>query len=86
MAVIVIYVCYTLGKKAVDVLLDRAPADYVEIVENIAKNVNGLTSVHDIKARMAGADVFIEVCVHLNPSSTLEEAHRISHEFEEIDS
>jgi cation diffusion facilitator family transporter len=83
-AVIVIYVCYTLGRKAVDVLLDRAPSDYAEIVENIAKNVNGLTSVHDIKARMAGADVFIEVCVHLNPSSTLEEAHRISHEFEEM--
>lgn len=83
-AVIVIYVCFTLGKKAIDMLLDRAPADYVEIVENIAKCVPGLTSVHDIRARMAGADVFLEVCVHLNPSSTLEEAHRISHKFEEM--
>ena len=70
-AVIVIYVCYTLGKKAVDVLLDRAPADYVEIVKTIAGSVKGLTSVHDIKVRMSGADVFLEVCVHLNPSSTL---------------
>jgi cation diffusion facilitator family transporter len=83
-AVIVIYVCFTLGKKAVDVLIDRAPADYVEIVENISKNVRGLTSVHDIRARMAGADIFLEVCVHLDPSSTLEEAHRVSHEFEEL--
>ena len=83
-AVIVIYVCYTLGRKAVDALLDTAPADYVEIIESIAKNVPGLTSVHDIKARMAGADVFLEVCVHLDPSSTLEEAHRISHTFEEL--
>jgi len=33
---------------------------------------------------MSGADVFLEVCVHLNPSSTLEEAHRISHEFEKL--
>ncbi|HNX22648.1 MAG TPA: cation diffusion facilitator family transporter [Spirochaetota bacterium] len=83
-ALIVIYVCFILGKKAVDVLLDGAPADYVEVVEKIAENVRGLTSVHDIKARMAGADVFLEVCVHLNPSSTLEEAHRISHEFEKL--
>jgi len=83
-AVIVIYVCFTLGKKAVDVLLDRAPADYVQIVEDLAKQINGLTSVHDIKVRMAGADIFLEVCVHLDPSSTLEEAHRVSHEFEEL--
>ena len=83
-AVIVIYVCFTLGKKAVDVLLDRAPGDYVGIVENIAADVRGLTSVHDIRARMAGADIFLEVCVHLDPSSTLEEAHRISHEFEAL--
>ncbi len=82
-AVIVIYVCFTLGKKAVDVLLDRAPADYVDIVESIAGDVRGLTSVHDIKARMSGAEVFLEVCVHLDPASTLEEAHKISHEFEE---
>ena len=81
-AMIVIYVCYTLGKKAVDVLLDRAPEEYVQMIENIASKVKGLTSVHDIKTRMAGADIFIEVCVHLNPQSTLEEAHRISHEFE----
>ena len=46
--------------------------------------MDGLTSVHDIKARTSGADVFLEVCVHLNPASTLEEAHRISHEFEAL--
>lgn len=83
-AVIVIYVCYTLGRKAVDALLDRAPTDYIELVETAAKKVRGLTSVHDIKARMAGADVFLEVCVHLDPSTSLEEAHRISHEFENL--
>lgn len=81
-AVIVIYVCFSLGRKAVDVLIDRAPADYVKLVENIAENVPGLTSIHDIKVRMSGADIFVEVCVHLNPASTLEEAHRIAHEFE----
>lgn len=83
-AIIVIHVCFSLGRKSIDVLLDRAPSDYVEIVESIAKNVHGLTSVHDIKARMSGADVFLEVCVHVDPTSTLEEAHRISHEFEAL--
>jgi cation diffusion facilitator family transporter len=83
-ALIVVYVCYTLGRKAIDVLLDRAPEDYAEIVESIAWCVPGITSVHDIRARMAGADIFLDVCVHLNPSCTLEEAHTISHKFEEL--
>lgn len=83
-AVIVIYVSYKLGMKSVNALLDRAPENYARIVEDIAKNVKGITSVHDIKARMAGPDVFIEVCVHLNPLCTLDEAHKISHELEEL--
>lgn len=83
-SVIILYVCYTLGKKAIDALIDRSIPDYTAIVEELASHVDGITSIHDVRSRTSGADIFIDVCVHLDPSSTLEEAHRISHTLEEL--
>ena len=83
-AVIVVYVSFRLGKNAVDVLLDKATDDYHEIVEGARLEVPEVTSVHEIKIRRAGADVFIEMVVHLDPSLTVNDAHRISHELENL--
>jgi cation diffusion facilitator family transporter len=81
-ACIVIYVSYQLGKKSIDVLLDKAPTDQVRIIEDIIKEVPQVSTFHDLKIRNSGADVLIELSIHVNPSLSIEEAHRISDEIE----
>jgi cation diffusion facilitator family transporter len=81
-ACIVIYVSYQLGRKSIDVLLDKAPADQVGIIEAIIKEVPQVSTFHDLKIRNSGADVLIELSIHVDPSLSIQEAHRISDEIE----
>lgn len=81
-AVIVIYVSFKLGRKAVDVLLDKATDDYHDIIEEARCTVPMITSVHDVKVRRAGADVFIDMIVHLDPGVSILEAHKMADELE----
>ena len=42
--------------------------------------VTDITHYHDLKIRSAGADTFVEVCIHVNPGLSINEAHNISHQ------
>ncbi len=81
-AVIVIYVCFKLGRRSIEVLLDTAPADHVRTVEEILRDDPQVLSFHDLGIRNSGADVFVVACIHVDPSLSIEDAHRISHEVE----
>ncbi|MEI7982045.1 MAG: cation diffusion facilitator family transporter [Bacteroidota bacterium] len=81
-AVIVLGVSYRLGKRAVDVLLDKSPADLRKRVELVLTQTTEITHFHDVKVRTSGADVFVEVNIHVTPGLTLKQAHDISHAVE----
>jgi cation diffusion facilitator family transporter len=81
-ALIVILVCYRLGKRAIDALLDRTPADKVMEINLILSNIDEITKYHDVKVRASGADIFVELNIHVNPKLTIEKAHEISHKVE----
>ncbi len=81
-AVIVVFVCFRLGRSSIKVLLDTAPADHVRTVEDILKGEPRVLSFHDLGVRNSGADVFVVACIHVDSSLSIEEAHRISHEVE----
>lgn len=74
-AVIVLSVSYRLGKRAVDVLLDKAPVDTVQIVKDVLTKYPEIKQYHGLKARTAGADTFIKFNIHLEPHLTLSEVH-----------
>jgi cation diffusion facilitator family transporter len=76
-ALIVFFISYRLGKRSIDVLLDKAPGDVVIKVEQILKNFPEIKSFHDVKVRTAGADTFVKVNIHLQPNLELEEVHEI---------
>ena len=75
-ACIVLYVCYNLGKKAIDVLLDKAPAQTVESVIEVLKEHSEIEEFHNLKVRNAGADTFISFNIHLNPNTNFVEVHQ----------
>lgn len=82
-ALIVIYVSYKLGKRAIDVLLDRAPIDYSETVELVLGQIPEILHYHDVKIRQAGADVFVELNIHVASTMTIAQAHEVAHSVEE---
>jgi cation diffusion facilitator family transporter len=81
-ALIVIYVSYKLGKKAIDALLDKSPLDTVSKIEEVLKSAKQITRYHDLKVRTMGAETLVEMNIHVTPGITIEEAHHISHEVE----
>ncbi|OFX66938.1 MAG: cation transporter [Bacteroidetes bacterium GWE2_29_8] len=86
-ALIIIFISYKLGKKSIDVLLDKAPQEYVDLVKNILAEFLEVKHFHGLKIRTAGADTFIKVNVHLDPALNLSNVHEICDQIEkEIES
>jgi cation diffusion facilitator family transporter len=81
-AVIVLSVSYRLGKKSVDVLLDKAPQETVDIVKNTLLGIEEVKHFHSLKVRTSGADTFVKVNVHLDPDLSLRKVHEICDKIE----
>ena len=81
-ASIVLFVSYQLGKRAIDVLLDKAPMDTVAIVEQTLSNYPEVKQFHDLKVRTAGADTFIKFNIHLEPDLSLRQVHELCDQIE----
>jgi cation diffusion facilitator family transporter len=77
-AVIVIYVSWQLGRRAVEVLLDAAPPGLIERITSEAGQVPGVQSIGPVRVRQAGASTFADLTVAVDRSASLEEAHQIA--------
>lgn len=82
-ALIVVFVSFRLGKKSIDVLLDKAPEDTTQQVENTLNSFAEVKYFHHLKVRTAGADTFIKVNIHLEPQLSLKEVHEICDKIEQ---
>jgi cation diffusion facilitator family transporter len=67
---------YQIFKATVPVLVDAAPVSPERIAE-IAESVPGVYSVHDVRSRAQGSEMFIEM--HLHVSADVEQDHVASH-------
>jgi len=76
-ALIVLFVSFRLGKRAIDVLLDRAPKGTIEKVEQVLTTYTDVKKYHSLKIRTAGADTFIKFNIHLEPDSSLKNVHEL---------
>jgi len=86
-AVIVIFVSYNLGKRAISVLLDTTSPESYKNIEIILDKIPEIVKYHDLKVRTSGADVFVNVNVHVKPDLNIKQAHDISEKIErEIES
>jgi cation diffusion facilitator family transporter len=76
-AIIVLFVSYRLGKKAIDVLLDKAPHETIEKVQKTLATFPEVKLYHSLKVRTAGADTFIKFNIHLDPDMNLRLVHEL---------
>lgn len=79
---IVIFISIKLGKRAVNALLDATSPEHFKLVEKILSAEKEVLSFHDLKVRTSGAEVFVDVTIHVNPKSDLNVAHQISIDIE----
>ncbi|HEX2866320.1 MAG TPA: cation diffusion facilitator family transporter [Ignavibacteriales bacterium] len=82
-AVIVIFISLQLGKRSIDVLLDKAPEGVKEKVARLVSEMPEVIQGHDIRVRNSGAHVLIELKIHVAPDLSINKAHEISHRVEE---
>ena len=75
-AVIILSICYRLGKKAIDILLDKAPAQSYEYVTDILDNNSKIKQYHNLKLRAAGADTFVSFNIHLDSMMSFVDVHQ----------
>jgi ferrous-iron efflux pump FieF len=67
-----------IGKGAFDALMDRgADPDFVESIGDMAREWPGVQGFHDIKTRMAGSRVFVQIHIELDGDQSLRQAHDI---------
>lgn len=82
-ALIMLYISMRLGKDAVFVMLDCAPdGKLIEKVSGIILKYPKVDGYHSLRARTAGNKAFVDVCVHLDESLSLDAAHKIANELE----
>ncbi|MFT4072894.1 MAG: cation diffusion facilitator family transporter [Dysgonamonadaceae bacterium] len=81
-AFIVLHVSYTLGRKAIDILLDKAPLQSQKYVTDILDNHTEIKEYHNLKLRTAGADTFVSFNIHLDPRMSFTAMHAFCDELE----
>lgn len=81
-ACIAVVVSVRLGRKAVDDLLDAAPAGLLECVAHAAA-VPHVVAVSQVRVRQAGPHTFADVVLEVERGLTIERAHEIAHAAED---
>jgi len=76
-AAIVIFISIRLGKRAIDVLIDKAPSGLADEAKEILDSFTEIKYYHSLKVRTSGADTFIKVNVHFEPGLNLMQVHEI---------
>jgi ferrous-iron efflux pump FieF len=77
-AILMTFGALRIGKEAFDALMDRR-ADPVIIagIADIARDHPGVRGYHDLKTRVAGSRIFVNLHIELDGSQSLDEAHAI---------
>ena len=68
-----------IGRQSLDLLMDRElPDDQRARIREIALVHPEVKSVHDLRTRSAGLDIFIQLHIEMDPQMTLRRAHEVS--------
>ncbi len=79
---LVFYASLKISKKAVDVLLDRAPKGMAEQLEKLICSVKGVVDCKRVRVRQAGNKFFVDATILLDPLLSLRRASKVASEVE----
>jgi cation diffusion facilitator family transporter len=81
-AFIVLFVSYRLGRRTIDVLLDRAPEGLPQQLRETAAGVEGVFNVGQVRVRRSGPVYFVDMTVDVDRNLSFERTHAIAEEVE----
>lgn len=81
-AIIVISISYRLGMKSINVLLDRAPDKITPQIEQLLADQNYILGFQNLRVREAGATVFTNFTIKVDPDLSIGKAHEIADSIE----
>jgi cation diffusion facilitator family transporter len=82
-AVLVIWVSWKLGKKAVEILMDKVPRDHVGIARFAAMGIPGVRHVYDVRVRHMGVKHFVDLKILVDPLAPLADVHTLTDRVEQ---
>lgn len=77
-AVVIFTISFRIGRKSINVLMDRAPAELVKLITEEARKVDGVEKVEQVRIRESGARTFIDITVFIDKVLPLEVAHGVT--------
>ncbi|MBI2861422.1 MAG: cation transporter [Chloroflexi bacterium] len=78
-ALVMLTAAYRLARRSTAVLLDTSPGrDAEEEVRHVLDSMPEVLAFHDLRLRLAGSRVWLDVSIHLDPELSLRRAHAIS--------
>jgi cation diffusion facilitator family transporter len=77
-AVAIAWAAFRLGRRSVDVLMDRAPAVGAETIARAATLAPGVSETRRVRVRSSGGKLFADVTVAAGRTASLERAHDIA--------
>ena len=81
-ACIVIYVSIQLGSRTIQGLLDHAPEGLSEKIKQAVESIPGITDCHQIRIRVSGPSLFIDIHILADANLSLEETHQLTEQAE----
>ncbi len=77
-AAMIIYTSLGLGRRTIDVLLDKAPKGMNHVLLESISGLDGVSKAHDIRIRNMGATMSVDLHIEVPRTSTHDRAHRIA--------
>lgn len=82
-ALLVIFAGVRLGKRTIDVLIDKAPFELTEKVKKIVAKADGVVSVDRVRIRPTGPSYHVEIAISISRTLSLEQVSKITKTIEE---
>lgn len=77
-AAMIIYTSLGLGRRTIDVLLDKAPKGMNHLLLESISGLDGVSKAHDIRIRNMGSIMSVDLHIEVPRTSTHDKAHRIA--------
>jgi len=77
-ALLVVYVSLQLGRRTIDVLLDRAPAGMVPAIVQAVRQVEGVLGCQRVRLRQSGNKHFVDLNIAVARNLPVEQSHAIA--------
>lgn len=82
-AILVIYLAFSLFRRALPVLVDEYAIDPKDL-SGVIKSVDGVKNVYKIRSRWIGKDCAVDLVISVDPGLSTQESHAIADEIESL--